>query len=552
MVKIRVTNHSDNVWAEYDVDLAGTVRKLKAAIENTEGTAIGRQCLKYEGQELRDKKDLQSYSIQEGSIVEYFPSQNVHKFADIAMLRGGSGQGRTSREGVGPEVFIRGGTGGAGGQSRHQGGKGGVGGEGGDSEGSRSSLTNRIGSLISGGTGGKGGTGGAGGQGRHQGGKGGVGGEGGDSEGSLSSLINRIGSLISGGKGGTGGTGGAGGQGGHQGLDLALVRQPEALTAREAGGRDGVQEAGGGGGGGGEARGKAIYEWDGNMKHPNVKGLPLRIGMIVSQVAIDRDPDPEWPRGYAEDRPDVIGYFPPKYIGSLEPNSAQDGAGNLNDKSPGQIPDLPPFHFPKASRSYFKSCAFGERSHSYLQVTLDYETLARPGDSTPVNVTLDCIAAGERRITSVSLMITSPGQTVKDVGCAQSPGGQQSIHVEATREIENERHRDGSLAVPNIPLEITAGGSHQQEETVVEPGTRELKIQCFKKDGSTAHWVVKGAEGVDGRRGDVPATMKLSFILEEKPAIFQYGYSMTTVVKTGAKEREESHSGGSADDGEFN
>ncbi|KAJ7464433.1 hypothetical protein FB451DRAFT_438855 [Mycena latifolia] len=175
MVKIRVENRSDNIWAEYDVDLAETVQKLKADIENTEGTAIGRQCLKYGGQELRDEQNLQSYSIQEGSIVEYFPSQNVDKLAEIARIEG-SQSGRP--------VCL--------GTSRF--------------------LTRKS--------------------------------------------------------------------------QRRTIRKAEALTARKVGGRDRVRKAGRGGGGGGgggkEARGKAIYEWDGNMKHPNIRIRVLN-GLVVMQ-----------------------------------------------------------------------------------------------------------------------------------------------------------------------------------------------------------------------------------------------------------------------------
>ncbi|KAJ7464411.1 hypothetical protein FB451DRAFT_1370207 [Mycena latifolia] len=77
MVKICAANRSDSVWAEYDVDVADSVRKLKAYITQTEGTAIDRQYFEYKGQELRNEKDLQSYYIRDGSIVERFPNQIV-------------------------------------------------------------------------------------------------------------------------------------------------------------------------------------------------------------------------------------------------------------------------------------------------------------------------------------------------------------------------------------------------------------------------------------------------------------------------------------------
>ncbi|KAJ6479135.1 hypothetical protein C8R45DRAFT_359516 [Mycena sanguinolenta] len=74
MVKIYVadrTGKSDaHVWVEYDVDLADPVRKLKTDIYETEGVAVGRQCLQYDGIELRDEQFLGSYALQEGYIVD--------------------------------------------------------------------------------------------------------------------------------------------------------------------------------------------------------------------------------------------------------------------------------------------------------------------------------------------------------------------------------------------------------------------------------------------------------------------------------------------------
>ncbi|KAJ6479132.1 hypothetical protein C8R45DRAFT_1101541 [Mycena sanguinolenta] len=59
-----------DVWVEYNVDLADPVRKLKTDIYETEGVPIGRQCLKYEGIELRDEQVLQSSDLQDSDIVE--------------------------------------------------------------------------------------------------------------------------------------------------------------------------------------------------------------------------------------------------------------------------------------------------------------------------------------------------------------------------------------------------------------------------------------------------------------------------------------------------
>ncbi|KAJ6472516.1 hypothetical protein C8R45DRAFT_1164232 [Mycena sanguinolenta] len=57
-----------------------------------------------------------------------------------------------------------------------------------------------------------------------------------------------------------------------------------------------------------------------------------------------------------------------------------------------------------------------------------------------------------------------------------------------------------------------------------------------------AHWRIDAAEGVGGRREGIPAQMNLSFVLDEKPAIFQYRFY---AVSTDAKGNPKTRSGGS-------
>ncbi|KAJ6479138.1 hypothetical protein C8R45DRAFT_1076734 [Mycena sanguinolenta] len=60
------------------------------------------------------------------------------------------------------------------------------------------------------------------------------------------------------------------------------------------------------------------------------------------------------------------------------------------------------------------------------------------------------------------------------------------------------------------------------------------------KQQDTAHWTIDAAEGVGGRREGIPK-LDLSFVLDGKPATFQYHY---LVVSTDAKGNTRTHSGG--------
>ncbi|KAJ7147259.1 hypothetical protein C8R46DRAFT_546125 [Mycena filopes] len=175
--------------------------------------------------------------------------------------------------------------------------------------------------------------------------------------------------------------------------------------------------------------------------------------------------------------------------------------------------------------------SLGERGHSYVKITLSYTALAPPGQFTTVNVSMDCVTASERIISSVSFMVTSPGQTVREVKCPQLSGPQQSVHVEVTKRETSERHGELHFAVPQVPVSFDAGISQESEQTRIESGTREsqISINGFRHSQDTAHWTLEAARGIGSERDSVPKTLRdLSFTLEEKPAVFHFECFVTT------------------------
>ncbi|KAF7372865.1 hypothetical protein MSAN_00492600 [Mycena sanguinolenta] len=279
-----------------------------------------------------------------------------------------------------------------------------------------------------------------------------------------------------------------------------------------------------------------LYDWDGAMKHPAVSGLPLRKGMRVIE-AIGYDDDNElWCFG-REQGMTATGYYPRNYI--RDGNTAE---------SPAPTPRLPEFDFPLASPVVF-ILRLGENGMSYVQATLSYHTRAPPDEPTLVDVSLVCTATGGRRIASVGLMIKSPGQRVRDVKYQELTQPQQTISVKTTQDKTVENTLGAALSIPQAGLSGNASTSKGNKHTVHESGTRESQLRIsgnpHGEQQDIANWSIDAAEGVGGRFEGIPAQMNLSFVLDEKPAIFQHRYF---VVSTDTRANRRTHSGGSLED----
>ncbi|KAK7050637.1 hypothetical protein R3P38DRAFT_1764077 [Favolaschia claudopus] len=269
---------------------------------------------------------------------------------------------------------------------------------------------------------------------------------------------------------------------------------------------------------------QALYDWDGDMKHDSTKGLALakEMDLIILETEGYESTDENWCLGRSC-KTDATGWVPRCYIRSTGIETSDVGT-----------PILPVFNFPSAEPLQFKVC-LGERGHSYVQVVVKYEAVAPPGEATFVNVALSCVSTAERCITSVSLKIVAPGLKMDgvrfpDATILSSPN---SVNIEATNMLTSEHHGDLNFTIPNTPLGGTAGGSRQSEQTKKETGTREsqLSIVGMVNGADTAHWVIEGRRGVGEREGVPRMLAGMSFVLQEKPTVFQYECFVTTTKR---------------------
>ncbi|KAF7343666.1 hypothetical protein MSAN_01946200 [Mycena sanguinolenta] len=274
---------------------------------------------------------------------------------------------------------------------------------------------------------------------------------------------------------------------------------------------------------------KALHNWDGVMKHPHTKGLSLRKGTVI----VARVDQSGWCFGH-EDGQNTSGYFPLNYVGYMPPKSPIRLHNYQSSLFRGALPDPAIFVL-----------RLGEMGQSYVQVTLRYENCAPPGEPTPIEVALVCAATGGRRITSLGIMIRTPNQSVRDLKYP-IPRPHQSISVKATDDRSVENTLGVALNIPHAGLTANASTSREHEQTVTESGFRESQLKISGNEhgehSDIAHWRVDAAEGVGGRREGIPAQMKFSFVLDEKPAVFRYRFF---VVSTDAKGNSKTRSGGS-------
>ncbi|KAK7050611.1 hypothetical protein R3P38DRAFT_2763892 [Favolaschia claudopus] len=228
----------------------------------------------------------------------------------------------------------------------------------------------------------------------------------------------------------------------------------------------------------------ALRDWDGDMKHASTNGLRLERGTNVTVFDDDAVP--------------VV---------------------------------LPAFTFPLAQHRRFK-LRLGEKGHSYVDLALRYERTAPPGEATPIDVRLNCVSAGDRKITSVSLKIIAPGLNVTEI---KSPdmttlGTLNSVVVESTTHQTRNYHGGINITIPQTPLGIDASVARETQHTHKEEGIREsaLTVTGVVHNVDTAHWIVEGRRGVGEREG-VPKVLEgMSFVLQEKPSEFQYECFVTT------------------------
>jgi hypothetical protein len=102
----------------------------------------------------------------------------------------------------------------------------------------------------------------------------------------------------------------------------------------------------------------------------------------------------------------------------------------------------------------------------------------------------------------------------------------------------SEQHLIAQAAAPEGLGGAETGASRENEQTRTESDVRqsEMEITGLVRGRTTAHWTMAGALGIDKRDPVPPVQEGMSFVMDEKPAVFDYACYVTT-VKNG-KQRE--------------
>ncbi|KAK6967098.1 hypothetical protein R3P38DRAFT_3299225, partial [Favolaschia claudopus] len=267
----------------------------------------------------------------------------------------------------------------------------------------------------------------------------------------------------------------------------------------------------------------ARRDWDGDMKHVWTDGLRVKTDteFQVDTVSGDSSVPTDWHYGYTKSTSRSYGWIPRSFVRSCTAEIGDD------DTTPSALPAFP---FPPATHQTFQ-LRLGEKGHSYVNVSLTYKSISPPGEATRIDVRLDCVSAGDRKITSVSLKIIAPGSNVTTLKCPDTTtlGSLNSVIVESTSRRTWNHHGGINITIPHTPLGFDAGVARKIQHTQKEEGMRESGLTITGVHNvDTAHWIVEGRRGVGEREG-VPKVLEgMSFVLEEKPSEFQYECFVTT------------------------
>jgi len=226
------------------------------------------------------------------------------------------------------------------------------------------------------------------------------------------------------------------------------------------------------------------------------------------------------------------GFFPSNFVsfklnklyGPLELRESVQESISLREQSP--RPKLPPFDYPKASpMDFFVKVADG--GHTLVYISLEYNHISSPDDSTLVRVKLDCKAAGVRRISSVSLHITIPGDEVVELEPKERIDSKEVV----TEFVAIDQHGTnfglegvGVNSPVGVGVDVNVNATKKKERQVGHQGTissrKTIRGNIIKNN--TIYWSVKeavnglGGDGLEGEQGE------MWFVLKGKPSMFEY------------------------------
>ncbi|GJJ10386.1 hypothetical protein Clacol_004612 [Clathrus columnatus] len=292
---------------------------------------------------------------------------------------------------------------------------------------------------------------------------------------------------------------------------------------------------------------RAKYDWDGEIKHPIIKGLPLKRNDLFNAITVsDGFVPPGWLYGSGIHQPEpkstwlLFSFFRRGKEKEKDTNTFQgffpesftvaDTKEDL-ESSDLKIPPLPPFQFPPATGMIFHM-PFSDNGHSFLKLTVHYELLSGPTDTTRVTMKLLCSTNDTRRISSVGMFITIPYcNEISDVQVCDNEAHRKEIQTDkqVTDNQSKETHFDGiNIGAHGVTVGLQGGVSRKRSISDTEKGLKisQRKVEAGVLKEGTIFWNLKAPMTKlddDGLTGEESIT----FTLTKKPVEFKYDCRVT-------------------------
>ncbi|KAL4263367.1 Ubiquitin-like domain-containing protein [Pleurotus pulmonarius] len=306
---------------------------------------------------------------------------------------------------------------------------------------------------------------------------------------------------------------------------------------------------------------RAYFDWDGDMKHPMVQGLPLHQGSFISVFDMTT---PDWCYGQCGDDE---GHFPRQYVKLMDiftprferQMGADDpilkGLSLPQAKSTRRIspftsflmfgfippsqhgldrppvspprPPLPPFSYPREPPIPLLVRLGDEgRSFSRIQMTFPNHNIV-PGARIPVDLRVECCPIPPRRITSIMIVLSFPGNDIGDINPTLLLGPQTRANETEFWEKQVLTAKADDLANPtNFGIHLI----HDWEEKLAAMRTTRMVVQGTSVGGDTALWMLTE----DAGKG-LPIEMTMSLSLRHRPRRLEYSCIVTHALREKTK-----------------
>ncbi|KAK7437582.1 hypothetical protein VKT23_018480 [Stygiomarasmius scandens] len=168
-----------------------------------------------------------------------------------------------------------------------------------------------------------------------------------------------------------------------------------------------------------------------------------------------------------------------------------------------------------------------DRGHTLVYISLEYNHISSPDDSTLVRVKVDCKSSGSRRISSFSLYITVPEDEVVELGPKEWIDSKEVVTDFFALDQRSAKYGFKGIGVNSpigVGVDLNVEAMREQERQVSYQGTissrKTIRGNIIKNN--TIYWSVKeavnglGGDGIEGEQGE------MWFVLKGKPDTFEY------------------------------